>query len=115
MKILEERRGEVVVIRPDCAQLNAPVAGDFKRRVATIVDGGDHRLVLDLQDVEFVDSTGLGAIVSVLKSVDATGYLRLCHASKTVRVMLEVTHMTRILPIHDDVTSAMRGTADAAP
>lgn len=113
MQIDEQKFGGVVVIRPRATQLNAPVAADFRARVAAIVERGDRNLVLDLADVEFVDSTALGAIVAILKMVDSSGHLLLCGAGETVRAMMEVTRMTRIFPIYDDADAARAALANA--
>lgn len=113
MQINEHRVGDIVVVRPNVAQLNAPVASGFRSRMAEIVGRGDRHLVLDLSDVEFIDSTALGAIVAVLKMVDPAGRLALCCVSGTVRAMLEVTRMTRIFVLHADVEAACAAVADA--
>jgi anti-sigma B factor antagonist len=113
MQIDERKFGGVLVLRPRATQLNAPVVGDFKARVATIVERGDRNLILDLTEVEFVDSTALGAIVAILKMVDASGHLLLCGAGETVRAMMEVTRMTRIFPMYDDAEAARAALANA--
>lgn len=113
MQVREEKHGDVIVLQPSVSQLNAPVAGAFKAQIAAIVERGDRHLILDLQNVEFVDSTALGAIVAILKMVDPSGHLLLCGASPTVRAMMEVTRMTRIFPLHDDVAAARAAMADA--
>jgi anti-sigma B factor antagonist len=114
MQIQERRLGGVMVIHPEVTQLNAPVAPEFRKQVAAIVERGERNLVLDLSGVEFIDSTALGAIVAILKLVDPAGHLALCCAGPTVRAMLDVTRMTRIFPLHADVESACAALADAA-
>jgi anti-sigma B factor antagonist len=72
--------------------------------------GGDKALVLDLTGVEFLDSTGLGTLVAVLKrarSLDAD--LALVIASERVRKVFELTALTDAFRIHDDLDAAVAG------
>ena len=94
---LEERRDDhVVTLRPEIPQLTAAVADDLKAAAFRRVRDGDRHLVLDLGEVEFVDSTALGAIVAILKAVAPEGHVVLCNVSGPVRSMLAVTRMTSI-------------------
>ena len=102
----ETRDGEILVVRPKVRQLTAPFAPRLKEHVEKLVREGDRYLILHLGDVDFIDSTALGAIVCILKSLDSRGHLMLCGARDTVRAMLEVTRMDRVLRTFDDEASA---------
>jgi anti-sigma B factor antagonist len=66
------------------------------------------QVVLDMEGVNFVDSSGLGAILSVLRELSAVGGdLRLCRIQKRVRVMFEMVRMHRILGIYDTPEAAL--------
>jgi anti-sigma B factor antagonist len=102
----ETRDGEILVVRPKVRQLTAPVTPQLKERMEKIVREGHRLVILHLGDVDFVDSTALGAIVAVRKALDARGALMLCGARDTVRAMLEVTRMDRVLRTFDDEAAA---------
>ena len=69
---------------------------------------GPPRVVVDLGGLDFLDSTGLGVLLGAVKRVRGQGgALALCRAEPQVRKVFEVTHVIEILPIHDDVTSAV--------
>lgn len=69
-------------------------------------------LVLDLTDLEFLDSTGLGVIVGLLKRARTLGSdLRLVIARERVRAPFRVTGIDTLLPIHPDVDGALAGAA----
>lgn len=58
-------------------------------------------VLIDLKDVTFVDSSGLGALVSALKSVRAAGKkLFLCSINAQVRMLFELTSMDRVFQIY---------------
>ena len=105
--MLEETRdGEMIIVRPKVRQLNAPLAPQLKARMEQLLKEGNRHIILHLGDVDFMDSTALGAIISVLKALDARGHLMLCGARDTVRAMLEVTRMDRVLRTFDDEAAA---------
>jgi anti-sigma B factor antagonist len=69
---------------------------------------GPPRIVIDLAGVDFLDSTGLGVLLGGLKRVRAKeGALVLARAEPHVRKVFEITRVIEILPIHDDLQSAI--------
>ena len=70
---------------------------------------GDRALVLDFSGLEFIDSTGLGTVVAVLKrarSLDAD--LRLVISRPRIATPFSLTGVDGLLPIHDDLDAAVR-------
>ena len=71
----------------------------MRERLIDLVNGGATRLVLDLEAVDFLDSTGLGTIVS----------LRLVCTEARIRRLFEITGLDKAVPLHaslDDAISA---------
>ena len=93
------REGGVAVVAPTVKRLDASVAPAFKQAVVQLVEGGDTRLVLDLQNVEFLDSSGLGAMVSILKAIGGRGAVAVCNARGPVQGLFQLTRMDRVFPI----------------
>ena len=99
MEIPVQRIGDVSVATVPVDDLDASNATDFKRDMATVVDGGK-KLVLDLSRLRFVDSSGLGAFISLLRKLNAKGGdLKLCGMSKPVRAVFELVRMHRVFEI----------------
>jgi anti-sigma B factor antagonist len=68
--------------------------------------------VLNLGKLRFVDSTGMGAFLSCLRTVNAKGGdLKLCCMSKSVRTILELVRMHRMLDMFDTSDEAVRAFA----
>jgi len=89
-------------------------ASDFKKRMAPLL-AAHRQIVLDMDAVTFVDSSGLGGILSCLRELSATGGdLKLCRVQKRVRVMFELVRMHRILNIFPTCEEAVAA-FDAAP
>ena len=69
---------------------------------------GQHRLVVDLGQVSFIDSSGLGALISGLKSArQAGGDLRIANPGEQARVVLKLTRLDRVLHPYDSVEDAL--------
>lgn len=70
---------------------------DLRREINDIMNIGAEIVLIDLQDVKFVDSSGLGALVSAMKIVrTAGGKLFVCSMNDQVRMLFELTKMDRI-------------------
>ena len=94
-----QREGGVTVVAPTARRLDATVAPGFKKAVVALVEGGDTRLVLDLSAVEFLDSSGLGAMVSILKALGNRGTVLVCGARGAVLSLFQLTRMDKVFAI----------------
>ncbi len=75
-----------------------------------------HAVVLQLADVDFVDSSGLGALVRLHASASSTGSrLKLCSPSPMVRKVLQFTNLNRLFEIYDSETEAVSAYYQRAP
>lgn len=83
-------------------------AGEVRRWLATAVLDGHRRLVVDLDQVPFVDSSGLGALVSGLKAARlAGGDLRIARPGNQARLSLNVTTLDKVLRPYDTLEEAL--------
>ncbi len=70
---------------------------NLRREVNDVVASGADILLIDLKDVKFVDSSGLGALVSAMQTMrNANGKLFVCSISDQVRMLFELTKIDRI-------------------
>lgn len=95
----------VAVVSATGKRLDASIAPAFKQAVVALVAAGDQRLVLDMGRVEFLDSSGLGAMVSILKAMGGRGALAVCNARGAVLSLFQLTRMDKvflILPARDE-------------
>lgn len=104
----------VTVIRPGVARLTAVNAKTFKDEVSDLIDSGQKQLIVDFGDVSFLDSSGLGALVGVLKKVGHRGDLVLSGLGEDVAHMFKICRMDRVFTIYRDVETAVQKMAEAA-
>jgi anti-sigma B factor antagonist len=102
-----DRDGAVPVVVPRVRRLDASVAPAFKQAVVQLVEGGNRRLVVDLAGVDFIDSSGLGALVSILKALGSQGSLAVCGAKGPVLALFKLTRMDKVFAIHADRAEAL--------
>jgi anti-sigma B factor antagonist len=99
----------VTVLAPS-GRLDVTGAPALKDAVSEAVKNGQPRLVIDLEGVSFVDSTGLGSVIAALKLVRGSkGDLRLAAPNQQVRVVLELTTLDRVFPYFATVEEALTG------
>jgi len=102
-----EERGEVTVVRAS-GDLDVATAPRLREQVVRLIAGGRNQIVLDLDDVDFVDSTGLGVIVGLLKRARTLGGdLRLVSTRPGLRRILELTALDQALPLAASVEEAL--------
>lgn len=91
------RADGIGVIRPE-GRFNMVSAPQFSTMVKDLVSDGCARVVVDLSATEFIDSSGLGALVASLKLArQAGGDLRLAATTPQVDTVLELTNLKRVL------------------
>lgn len=108
MKFDERQEQETMVIRPLEKRLDSYVAEELKVHMKNIVHNGYQQIVLDLSDVEFVDSSGLGAIIATMMALRPQGKLMVCNLSDNVLALFRLTRMDRVIPVMDDADKALR-------
>lgn len=84
------------------ARLDAAVATMFKDSMRTAMAGGAGAVTLDLSQVMFMDSSGLGAVIAILKSMPPGRELRLCGLTPNVMRVFRLTRMDTVFTILDD-------------
>ena len=94
------------VLQPT-GRLNMVAAPAFKNLVEETVASGQTRIVVDLGQVTFIDSSGLGALISGLKATrQAGGDLRIADVPEQVMTVLRLTNLDRVLSAHATVVDA---------
>lgn len=99
MEITVDRVNGVAIASVRMDELDASNVGEFRRDLTPLLQS-ETRLVLDLSQLRFIDSSGLGAMLSCLRQLSAKGGdLKLCGMPKQVRALFELVRMHRIFDI----------------
>lgn len=107
MDLIKETLGDIYIIKIDEFRLVKKVADEFRDKMSNIVKT-NCKIVLNLEKVEFIDSSGLGAIVTSLKHVGSDGDIYLCNTNEVINQMLKLTRMNRVFKTFDSVEEAVK-------
>lgn len=101
--------GDTTIVR-SVGRLTMATAADLTDVINAAVAGGAPKVVIDLTETAFVDSSGLGALVSGLRRTrQGNGDLRIVAPSEQVAAVLELTNLDRVLYPYASVTAARDG------
>ncbi len=109
MQIQEKKIGDILLVKPVEKRIDASVATEFKGKMIDRINAGDRRIILDFSGVDFIDSSGLGAIVSSLKAIGNDGDLAICGINETVMTLFRLTRMNRVFQIFSTEQEAVKG------
>jgi len=105
IELREEGTIRVLTLR---GRLDAQVSGLVKERLQALIDAGAVSLVLNLQEVDFLDSSGLGVVVAGLRRIkEKKGEIKLAGLRPEVRSIFDMTRVTRLFHICADVPAAL--------
>ena len=94
---VKEEVGDIIVEKVNLTRATLKEAEEFKQTLVKDIELGKKRIVVDLADCEYIDSTFLGALVVSLKKITALGGdLKLVGFQPNVRSMFELTRMYRV-------------------
>jgi len=100
MEIDVTQANEATVLAPQ-GDLDMSAADQVKRTLAGLIDQGKARLVMDLSRVGYIDSSGMGVLVSMMKQARAAGGdVRLCALQEDVRAIFEMTRLIKAISVH---------------
>jgi anti-sigma B factor antagonist len=107
MQLLSSERNGILVQRLESRVLDASTARSFKEAIKPLLTQ-DARLVLDLSRVEYIDSTGLGALVSCLRQAHTLGgEIKLTGLTNPARALFELVRMHRVFEIFNSPNEAI--------
>lgn len=90
-------------------EIDVYTAPKFKESLINLIEEGIHDIVVNLQDVTFMDSTGLGALVGGLKRVKPLGgsLVLICTQEKILKIF-EITGLNKVFPIYQTTDQATK-------
>ncbi len=90
-------------------------APEFKERLVELIENGKTKIVVDLSEATFIDSTTLGVLVGGVKRLrPAGGSLALVCSDQNITKIFEITGLDRVFPIHATRDEALSSVATAS-
>jgi len=99
--------GSITVLELN-GDLDVSSAPTLQAALQEIIDQGGQRVIVDLSDVPFMDSSGLGVLVAAHRRMTAIGgQLALANPAPTLQKVFELTRTNRLFKVYDSVEDAM--------
>jgi anti-sigma B factor antagonist len=106
--VKKEVKGEVLVLEAP-QKLDTHASEFFRKQLAQLVKSGNFKLVIDLKKTTYINSTGLGAIVSQIATCRSnSGDVRLANTPDSILSLLDITHLNKVLKSFDSVKLAVK-------
>jgi anti-sigma B factor antagonist len=109
VKLSTRQVGDVTVIDATGRITLGEGASTFRDSVRDLASKGDKKILLNLSDVTYIDSSGIGELVSGFTTVtNHGGVLKLLGLSKRVKDLLQITKLYTVFEVFDDESTAVR-------
>jgi len=108
MKLTDQERDGIVILEPKGKILGGPDATVLKEKLQSLIDSGKTRVVIDLADVDYMNSTGLGILISTLTTLrKANGELKLANVTEKIQSLLTITKLVTVFDDYETVDEAV--------
>ena len=103
-----KRNGDIAVFKLNERRFDAQIAGLVKGEFTILLHTEEiNKLIIDLSEVEYCDSSGLSAILLAFRVLQSNeGHIRLASPTKNVKTLIEISQLNRILPMCKTVHEA---------
>ena len=108
MEVLSSLRGDVLIVTVTENRIDAAGAIAFKEAMRKVTEVPASRVILDLSHVGFLDSSGLGAVVAVMKLLGPERPLDLAGLTPTVEKVFRLTRMDTVFKIYGRVSDGIQ-------
>ncbi|WP_299348649.1 STAS domain-containing protein [uncultured Shimia sp.] len=109
MNLSSKAENGALVVTVNETRIDAAVAIQFKDKMREETEDASNRVVLNLAQVDFIDSSGLGAIVAAMKQLGSDRRLDLAGLNENVERVFRLTRMDTVFKIHSSLGEALAG------
>ena len=101
--------GEIVIVDFSGKITLGEGSSTLRHTIRELIDRGHRKIVLNLFDVDYIDSSGIGELVSGYTTVkNAEGDMKLLHLTKRVHDLLQITRLFTVFDVRSDEADALR-------
>jgi anti-sigma B factor antagonist len=106
MNIVERTLEDVTVL-----ELDGPLAlegnAEFRKRALAAIEAGNRKLIVNLEQVKYMDSSGMGELIACYTMRQVSGRLALLHVHQRLQHLLEITKLRSVFEIFDSEPTAL--------
>ena len=104
-----EKRGKIDIVSFSVDRINALITDELREEINKLFGNGVSKVILDLKGIGYIDSSGFGCLLSVLKSArNNYSTLKLANPEPAVMRVLQTLHLQTVFEIYDDLDACIR-------
>lgn len=108
MKLTDRQINEIVVLEPKGKIMGGPDASLLHDKLYELIETNRKKIVIDLAGVEWMNSTGLGILISSYTTLrNHEGDLKLANVTEKIKSLLTITKLVTVFEAHDSVDAAV--------
>ena len=104
-----EKKDKIDIISFSVNKINALIIDEIREGIIKVFDVSNSKVIIDLKGVEYVDSSGFGCFLSVMKAArNNYGVLKFANPEPRVSELFETLHLHTVFQIYDDIDTCIR-------
>jgi anti-sigma B factor antagonist len=116
VKLTTHQKGEVIIVVASGKLTMGEGTSTLRTKIRELVASGSRRIVLNMADVSYMDSSGMGELIAAHTTITtAGGEIKLLHLAKRVHDLLKLTKLYTVFEAFEDEASAVNSFSAAKP
>ena len=113
MKIKQNLKGEIMILSLSGKIMGGPDFDKFKGEITDLVEGGYKNLILDMSGVPWINSTGLGILITGYHSIKAAeGTMKICNVKERVLSIFYISQLENIFDVYESLDEALKAATE---
>jgi anti-sigma B factor antagonist len=103
-----EKKENLDIISFSVNNINALITEEIKEEIFKVIDNSNSKIVIDLKGIEYIDSSGFGCFLSVMRAARSNyGILKFANPEPRVMELFHLLHLHTVFQIYDDIDSCV--------
>ena len=108
MEIQQREQNGIVILELSGKIIGGPDATLFNDKLHDLIESGKNKVIADLSQVDWMNSSGLGILISALTTIrNSGGDLKIANAPEKIKNLLTITKLVNVFPIYDTIEEAI--------
>ncbi len=108
MEIQQREQNDIVILALSGKIIGGPDATLFNDKLHDLIESGKNKVIADLSQVDWMNSSGLGILISALTTIrNSGGDLKIANGPEKIKNLLTITKLVNVFPIYDTIEDAI--------
>jgi anti-anti-sigma factor len=103
-----EKKDRIDIVTFSVSKINALISDEIREAISKVFDNSNSRVIIDLRGVHYIDSTGFGCFLSIMKTArNSYGILKFASPEPAIMELFRTLHLHTVFQIYDDMDSCI--------